>query len=400
MKNDRRRGKLRRHTFMRSKAQSFVEAVRNNGIPTPVFIYNNSLLLSQITVMKKACRGTGNRYTIAYSYKTNPLLAKYIFQAGCAMQVTSLSHFEAIRRMMGNEGLKRCFFNTASLTKDVATALVASPITIVADSLTQVELLNEVGRMLKKAVPILLRVDAGITVKDTPFGTSGAVLGLSLRQAQELILNFKKYQWLEFRGIHNHAASQNTNLSSWKLNMKALQAFLLKLPVNIPLRILNLGGGYPIPYVGATPLSIHEIFSQAINPSLKSILQRFPDAQLVIEPGRFLVGPTGFLIATVTNIQSNGGSNGAVIDASLFATFNDRFLSKMTFQPTVYAARRGRMNYFIRGSSPASIDYFGTYDHLPKFHVGDTLVFGMMGAYASSMGSDFSGVTRPKEFLL
>jgi diaminopimelate decarboxylase len=317
------------------------------------------------------------------------------------MQVTSLQHFEKVKKLVSNDALKKCFFNTASLTEDVARKLIASSLHVVVDSLVQIELMNKAGRELGKIVPILIRLDTGIKVHNTPFGTSGAVLGLSREQAWKFVSRLSKYKWIEFRGIHNHAASQNTNLSSWKANMRALEKFIVALPHNIPLHVLNLGGGYPIPYVNATLLSVYEIFSQGLKPAFQSILKRFPDLQLVIEPGRFLVGPSGFLVATVTNLQPSKEINGAVVNASLFATFADRFLSKMTFQPTLCAQKsKGRKKYFIRGSSPASIDYFGIYSNLPELHVGDTLVFGMIGAYASSMGSTFSGVTKPPEYLL
>jgi len=201
--------------------------------------------------------------------------------------------------------------------------------------------------------------------------------------------------------LYSIAYSYKTNpLLAWRSNTKALEKLIMGWPADIPLHTLNLGGGYPIPYLNATQLSVRKIFSHVFTPSLKKILQRFPDLHLVIEPGRFLVGPAGFLVATVTNLQSSKELHGAVVDASLFATFADRFLSKMTFQPPVYARHGGKKKYFIRGSSPASVDHFGVYVNLPELHVGDTLVCGMMGAYASSMGSMFSGVTKPNEYLL
>lgn len=379
----------------------FIRKYFREGYPqTPVFVYDHLLLLRQISILKTLCSRITPRYSIAYSYKTNPLLAKYIHRASCVMQVTSLSHFEAIKKMIGNDELKKCFFNTASLTEDVARKLATSSIQVVVDSRVQIELMSKIGKEVGKVVPILLRLDAGIKMRNTPFSTSGAVLGLSFEQARKVILSLSKHQWIEFRGIHNHAASQNTNLSSWKENTRALEKFIVSLPQSVPLHTFNLGGGYPIQYVNATPLCVHEIFSEAFQPALQRILKRFPNLRLVIEPGRFLVGPVGFLTATVTNLQPSKGVHGAVVNASLFATFADRFLSKMTFQPTVYAKRSGKKKYFIRGSSPASIDYFGVYSNLPELRIGSTLIFGAMGAYASSMGSTFSGVTKPKEYLL
>jgi len=376
-----------------------MERLESQKVSTPAFVYDHALVLRQISTLKSLCSAITKNYSIAYSYKTNPLLAPYICKAGCALQVTSLQHLNRAMKLVAAKQHKDCFFNTASLTEAEAKTVATSSFQVVADSLYQIELVNRVGESLQKVVPFLIRIDTEVKIKDTPFGTSGAMLGLSCEQAEKILPQLSKYRWLKFVGIHNHAASQNTDLESWKRNIHLFEKFILNLPKDIDLQDVNFGGGFPIPYANSKPLLIEKIFSEAFEPSMQNILKRFPNVKLIIEPGRFLVGPTGFLAAKVTNLHSSSTLEGAVVNASLFATFNDRFLSKMTFQPPIFGNQTGTKKYFIRGSSPASVDFFGIYENLPTLKIGDIIVFSMLGAYASSMGSDFSGVTRPSEYI-
>lgn len=385
---------------MERNIKFITEQLASQKILTPVFVYDHALILQQIAKLKSLCSAITKNYSIAYSYKTNPLLAPYICKAGCVLQVTSLQHLGQATKLIDEEKQKDCFFNTASLTEKEAKTVIASSFHVVADSLYQIELINEVGKTLNRIVPFLIRIDTGIKVKDTPFSASGTMLGLSCEQAGEILSQLPKYKWLQFVGIHNHAASQNTDLESWIQNVRVIEKFIIDLPDDIDLKIVNMGGGFPILYTNSTNLPIEKIFYDAFEPSMQNVLKRFPNVKFIIEPGRFLVGPAGFLIAQVTNLQSSSMLEGAVINASLFATFNDRFLSKMTFQPPIFSDKTGAQNYFIRGSSPASVDFFGIYENLPPLKIGSTVIFGMVGAYASSMGSDFSGVIRPSEYIL
>lgn len=96
------------------------------NIATMVFVYDHSLLAKQIACLKSLCEKIANSYSIAYSYKTNPLLALYIYKEGCSMQVASLRQFQEISKFVNSKNLQKCFFNTASLTKDAAVNTIAS----------------------------------------------------------------------------------------------------------------------------------------------------------------------------------------------------------------------------------------------------------------------------------
>lgn len=374
-----------------------LELLKN--VKTPAFVYSHEALASSKarlqSVLDNLCEGNW----IAYSYKTNPLLAPMLNSQGCAMQVTSVAHLMNIQSFVAPEVLERSFYCSGSLTLDDARLVVESGLYIVVDSISQLQCIDHASELVGQTPRVLIRVDAGQGADDSPFGTSGMLQGVDIRDLEKVLV--APYEHVRIVGVHNHFGSQVTSLDAWRKNIENIATVLRDL--DYPLEVLNLGGGTPIDYDAVQAPSIEQIYDQCLISPIRAIISAHPKLKVVIEPGRFLVGPCGFLVATATNLHQSNTQQGANLDASLFASFQDRFLSSLSFQLPVIepqASETAARRTVLRGSSPASIDYFGVYQQLPEISLGDKVIFGMAGAYASSMGSTFSGVKRPAEYLL
>jgi len=368
-------------------------------VKSPAFVYCHESLIASMSSIQRTIDEVCTGNWIAYSYKTNPYLAPYLAEQGCAMQVTSVSHLAKVASFLNAEAMERSFYCTGSLTIDDAHLVVQSGIHIVVDSLSQLEIVNLAAGENKKKPRVLIRVDAGQSTLDSPFGTSGMLQGIDINLLGKLLNEPPKNVCII--GIHNHFGSQVVSLESWEKNIGNIASVLCNL--DFPLELLNIGGGIPIPYDRVKAIDIADIYRKCLMPSLKIIMESHPDLRIVVEPGRILAGPCGYLVASVTNLHTSDTQQGANLDVSLFAAFQDRFLSSLEFQlPVLKPQASGHANAetILRGSSPASIDYFGVYHDLPDLRLGDKVIFGMAGAYASSMGSSFSGVERPAEYLL
>ncbi|MGJ7547617.1 diaminopimelate decarboxylase family protein [Pseudomonas alloputida] len=365
-------------------------------VKTPAFVYCLETLSRSKTLIQNTIDQFGRNNWIAYSYKTNPLLAEPLVRMGCAMQVTSPMHLREIQRFTSPEILAKSFYCSGSLTVEDAVEVLQAGLYVVVDSETQLLRVEEAASKIRVSAKVLIRVDAGQSASESPFGTSGMLQGIDLQKLPQVLA--VEHEWVKVVGIHNHFGSQVTSFSAWKQNIENLAAVLRDLA--FPIEILNLGGGTPISYDGVNAPSIEEIYAKSMASSIRSIQEIHPSLRIVVEPGRYIVGPCGYLVATVTNLHRSNDRDGVNLDVSLFAGFQDRFLSNLTFQFPVSQPLSGtaRTETILRGSSPASIDYFGIYSSLPKLQLGDRVVFGMAGAYASSMGSNFSGVVRPSEY--
>ena len=261
---------------------------------------------------------------------------------------------------------EKIIFSSRALNEETIDLLVKNNIHIIANSKQQLDLIY-------KKYPdyhVGVRVDTGIKSKNTTFCASNLGLGIPLDKLKDSITP-------NVVGIHNHLASQNVDIEAYRKNAREL----IKVSTDLKFRYLDIGGGFPIKYYNTeAPLLLE--FSEAY---------RGWGNELFIEPGRFLVGPAGYLFVKVVDITQNN----VVINTSLFSTVRDRILSIYAIQLPILES--GKIDYKIVGSSSSSCDDFGEYK-LTKLDIGSTLTFSQAGAYCVS-NDDFTGTIKPKEYF-
>jgi diaminopimelate decarboxylase len=163
------------------------------------------------------------------------------------------------------------------------------------------------------------------------------------------------------------------------------------------LRELNIGGGLGIPYRPEEQPEGPEALAEALRPLLAG-----RDLHLLLEPGRFIVGPAGALLTRVLYIKSEGErADIVVVDAGM----ND------LLRPALYGAWHpiypveenavGRGQAMdIAGPICESADFLGRDRRLGVLKPGDLLAIGQAGAYGFSMSSRYNGRPRPAEVLV
>ena len=172
---------------------------------------------------------------------------------------------------------------------------------------------------------------------------------------------------------------------------------------NVALRYVNLGGGFGIPYYkGNTPLALQPVRAQIaqIAQELRSIQ---PDARLVVELGRYLVGAAGVYVTRVLDIKRSGGSAIAVTDGGMhqhLAASGNLGQGLPRFMPTNMLGAP-QQHFRVVGRLCTPIDMLCSDAHLPALDAGDLLAIFQSGAYgASASPQEFLGHERVAEILL
>ena len=333
-------------------------------IRTPAFIYDLDDVKDRLHQTIVAFKRVNDDVKVFYSYKTNTALGKVLYNLGAGLQITSYPHLKKVLKFADGEDI---FFASRELDEKTLKLLVKNHIHIIANSVRQLNLITK----RFPDYPLGVRVDTGIVPQSTSFATSNLGLGIPINKI--------KFFWTSnIVGFHNHLASQNVDLLQYRKNAHTL----IKLAQHFKARYLNIGGGFPITY----NLREREI-------PLVKFAEAYKDwtGQLFLEPGRYLVGPAGYLFVKVVDIVGNV----AVINASLFSAIRDRILSGFTIKAPILET--GKKSYKIVGCSPSSTDYFGEYN-LQELQEGKILTFFQAGAYSVS-NDDFTGVKKPKEFV-
>lgn len=221
--------------------------------------------------------------------------------------------------------------------------------------------------------------------------------GVELDDALEL-LKYAKEKKLKPTGITFHVGSQCTNMYNWNIALdKAKTLWNMAAKKNIVLRLLNIGGGYPIRYTRDV-LSI-EAIERNIN---KLIYDRFPhDIDIYIEPGRAVIGDAGIMVTSVIGKAKRSDGEWLYIDVGVFNGLMESVGGiKYTYIVETDKNLKTKKLWTIAGPSCDSFDVIDKNVILPEPHIGNLILILSGGAYTVSYASEFNGFCIPKTILI
>ena len=196
-------------------------------------------------------------------------------------------------------------------------------------------------------------------------------------------------------GIAFHVGSQCERKETWREAMVATAEVWRALEDGgIRPRCVNVGGGFPIPYAGEVP-AIEEIAHEI----RKVLIARIPPGvELVLEPGRYLVGDAATLATTVIGKAQRDGENWLFLDVGAFHGLMESLQAKGEFPYKVKAARKSvkQQKYVLTGPTCDPDDTILNEVWLPELEVGDKLYIMNTGAYSFVYASNFHGFSAPE----
>jgi ornithine decarboxylase len=222
-----------------------------------------------------------------------------------------------------------------------------------------------------------------------------AKFGVELDAAASL-LSHARERGLNPVGITFHVGSQCTNLYNWNIaldKVKILWNMAERKGIN--LRVLNIGGGYPINYTRSV-LSVESI-EENIN---KSIQGKFPEGvEIHIEPGRAVVGDAGILVTSVIGKASRREEDWLYIDVGVFNGLMES-LGGIRYTYLVESSSLSEKTWTLAGPSCDSFDVIDKNVPLWEPEIGNLLLILSGGAYTISYASEFNGFSIPKTVLI
>jgi diaminopimelate decarboxylase len=268
-----------------------------------------------------------------------------------------------------------------------------------ADSIDELDRLEAAAAREDATVRVALRVNPAI---DTPghryvaTGHDEAKFGVGTQDALEAWSARARWPHLTLDGVHVHVGSQLVDATPVA---RALEAALELADASArrgaPLGLLNLGGGFGIDYDGVGREFPLEAYGARVAERLRG-----RGVACVFEPGRWLVGPCGVLLAEVVAVKRRDGHRFVVLAAGL----ND------LLRPALYGARHRIVPVVPRAGAPEpatvvgpvceSADVFGDDIALPPLEPGDVVAVLDAGAYGAVMSSNYNGRCRLAELVV
>jgi diaminopimelate decarboxylase len=367
---------------------------------TPLFVYSKASMLTALAAYQRGF--AGRRAQICYAMKANSSLAvlQVFAQAGCGFDIVSGGELQRVAAAGGDLG-KVIFSGVGKTPAEMAQALTAGIGCFNVESNGELEVLSRVAVSLGAVAPVSIRVNPDVDPKTHPYistGLKGNKFGVAHSDALATYRRAAALPGLRVVGIDCHIGSQITDEAPYLDAMDRILDLVTAVEAaGIPLQHIDFGGGLGIDYAGDTPPAADALWTHLL---AKLDARGFGQRQLMIEPGRSLVGNAGVCLTEVLYLKPGEQKNFCIVDAAM----NDlpRPAMYQAFHSIVPLARGDDLPanlYDVVGPVCESGDWIGR-DRALAVRPGDRLAVLSAGAYCMSMASNYNTRGRAAEVLV
>ncbi|PPR40867.1 MAG: Diaminopimelate decarboxylase [Alphaproteobacteria bacterium MarineAlpha5_Bin12] len=360
---------------------------------TPLYVYSYNKLKNNYKKLTNILKKN-----IYYSVKANSNQAIISLFSKLGSGIDVVSGEELQRALKAKVNPNKIIFEGVGKSKDDLRLAIKKDIRqINIESVDEIKIINQLAKSLKRKINIGIRINPNIdgkTNKKISTGLDHNKFGINLKDLKKTIDKIKSSSNINFVGISCHIGSQIFSLSVYKrlfLKMIELEKFFTK--NGLVVKHLDLGGGMGYDYAKKMKFDLYK-FSRLINKYFSNV-----DYEISFEPGRFLTANSGLLITKILMIKSSRKINFIVVDAGMNTLIRPALYNEMhnIFSPK---KNKGKKKYSIVGPICETSDTFAKEIVLPKQSIDDILIIEDVGAYGSSMSSNYNSKVLPAEILI
>ena len=371
---------------------------------TPLYVYSQHTLTDHFEKLDRALAPLDHLICYAMKANSNSAIMRTLADLGSGFDVVSEGE---LRRVMAAGGRpQRCVFAGVGKTaSEIEFALDQDIYSLNVESEPELQRINEIARRMKKIAPVAVRVNPNVDAKTHAKITTGTYenkFGIAFEQVAEVYARASKLKNLRLRGLQMHIGSQLTQVKPFEQAVRRVVPLVSELARRYQFDFFSIGGGIGIIYEGAlesgsakwwkqpgaekilTPAR----YAETLVPLLKPL-----DLRILVEPGRFIVGNAGILVARVEYVKKTGKKTFVIVDAAMNDLIRPAFYD--SYHEIVPLKRRNGavVASDVVGPICESGDYFAKNRPLPPMGEGDYLALLSAGAYGSVMASNYN--TRP-----
>lgn len=358
---------------------------------TPLYVYNRAAIVAAWNEFAEAL--SARRHLICYAVKANSNLAVLdtLARLGSGFDIVSVGE---LRRVLaaGGSPEKIVFSGVGKNEREMVAGLEAGIRCFNVESPSELERLAEVAAAHGAIARISLRINPDVDAQTHPYISTGLKenkFGIGMSQAMQTYRRAAELPSIDVQGIDCHIGSQLTKLSPYGDAVNLLLGVVDDLgKEGINLSHIDVGGGQGIQYRDTETSLDVSAWAKCI---IDAVGDR--DLEIVVEPGRYIVGPAGVLLTRVEYLKSNEDRYFAVVDAAMNDLIRPALYSAWQAIETVETLDRESRLYDVVGPICESADFLGKQREL-AIAEKDLLCVRSAGAYASVMSSNYN--TRPR----
>jgi len=368
---------------------------------TPLYVYSRNTLISHYRKIKEAFSPVNPLICFSMKANSNLSILKALVKEGSGLDIVSGGElYRAFKT--GVSSRKIVYAGIGKTEKEIKIAIKHHIFFFNVESIPELELINKVAGRLGMRQKVAIRINPDIKVKTHKYIATGHgenKFGIDFETAKKIFLGSEKYKNLNISGIHIHIGSQIMEDKPFIRAIKKVVDFIKYLEAHgAGVRWLNIGGGLGIIYSKERPQTAKE-YAKAALPVLKKT-----KANIILEPGRFIVGNAGVLVTRVQYIKETPSKNFAIVDAgmndlirpSLYGAYHEI----LPVRSQSYSDSKGIRVFDVVGPICESGDFLGKNRKFISLKDGDLLSVMSSGAYGFSMSSTYNSRPRASEVMV
>jgi len=380
------------------------------AVGTPAYVYSRTSIERRYRRLDRAFGRLP--HAICYAVKANSNLAVLgvLARMGSSFDIVSGGELDRLRRI-GVAGNRIVFSGVGKTREEIREALgyphkAAKRVGILlfnVESEAELEVvLSEAARYVKTggAKPgLAVRINPDVLAgghKHISTGHHHHKFGVDWETARRMYLAHKNSPWILWRGISAHLGSQISEAKPYRQALVGMAAHVRELGrKGIRLDSIDIGGGLGIRYTDEQPIDLAG-YARTLAAAVRPLACR-----LLVEPGRWLVGPSGVLLTRVIYVKENRGRTFVIVDAAM----NDLirpvlYDAKHPITPAARSAKRTVSNVDVVGPVCESGDFLAQDYALDEVKTAELLAVWGAGAYAFAQASNYNARRRAAEVLV
>jgi diaminopimelate decarboxylase len=386
----------RREGVLHCEEVSIPELVNRWG--TPLYVYSRGAIRERYEELTDALSPVP--HLIAYSVKANGNLEvlRTLASLGAGADIVSAGELHRAR-LAGIPADRIVFSGVGKTVPELAAALEEGIYGFNVESEGELRALSDLAEVTGKTARISLRVNPDV---DTPTphaytrtGHAATKFGIPIEDSHRLYALAGELPGISVRGVDVHIGSQILEVDPYRRALDQVLELVASLrSEGHQLEYLDLGGGLGISYTGEEGISAR-VYADALVPAIRE-----SGLRLVIEPGRYIVGPAGILVTRILYIKQGGGKRFVITDAGMNDLLRpSHYAGYHTVEP-VASYGRPHCRVDVVGPICETGDFLALDRELELTEPGELLAIRTVGAYGFSMSSTYNQRPRPAEIMV
>ncbi|HNU09946.1 MAG TPA: diaminopimelate decarboxylase [Rubrivivax sp.] len=366
---------------------------------TPLYVYSQAAMLDALARYRHAL--AGRKHLICYAMKANSNLAvlQTFAAAGCGFDIVSGGELARVLAA-GGRADRIVFSGVGKTAAEMEQALLAGVRCFNVESVSELRRLSGVAASIGRVAPVSLRVNPDVDAGTHPYISTGLrdnKFGIAHEQALDAYRLAASLPGLRVIGIDCHIGSQITQTAPY---LDALDKLLDLVETigrdGITIEHVDVGGGLGITYTDEQPPRAEALVAQLL---ARMDARGHGHRELLLEPGRSLVGNAGVLLTEVLYLKPGATKNFCIVDAAMNDLMRPALYDAWMAIEPVQSRELQALRWDVVGPVCESGDWLGREREL-AIAEGDILAVLSAGAYGMAMASNYNSRPRAAEVMI